>query len=328
MPYNQLLIESMTVTPPHLLSFADEDASADVSCHLLADAFPPIVHLAEELEPYITSGISLWREAYGLEPGDNYSAEVLQAAQWLRHGLPSALDYSDEYGVFQSLAHAIRWAVPELTQARSSDGQLYALASAWIAYDAIRELAHWLDTSLALLQQDFQPGQHIGDAEIDVWLEDDPATFRVFVHEGRQATLTEWALQFPDAFTAWVEPYRLKWALHEAEQREWAARSLGTVGRLGALAQVADSLTQAELDKQSLTIVTRRTRDAQKKAASAAIKYHAEEKAAWLSLAHILRQENRNLSYSDLARRIIKTRQLSESAARSIRLHLSAYLVK
>jgi len=239
--------------------------------HWLAPVYPEIVTLADELGQCIDAGIAVWRVSYSDEarayhdsPASladmsdaefdrcslaGYPEDVQRAALAVFRGIRSA----EQHGGFKSLADAIRWHC--IVDDDIPDRHLYALAAAIEAWWSMDSLAAWLNEGMAELGRIFSLFRNVEEADLLEWMGADPARWVAFECQNQQFTVDEWADRYPEKFLRWATKQRArqaKMALDEAEQREQAARSLGDAERLLMLADMADELSQAALDRLSL----------------------------------------------------------------------------
>lgn len=331
----------------------DGYALADaIQGHWLAPVYPEIVTLADELGQCIDAGIAVWRGSYSdearayhdspaslAEMSDaefdrctlaGYPEDVQRAALAVFRGILSA----EQHGGFKSFADAIRWHC--IVDDDIPDRHLYALAAAIEAWWSMDSLAAWLNEGMAELGRIFSPFRNVEEADLLAWMDADPARWAAFEHQNQQFTVDEWAIRFPTQFTRWAIRQRGKqaaWALSEAEKREQAARHLSEAERLLMLADLADELSQAALDRASLKDARHKmaARDAvQRRNASKATegrrKYDEATKAGWVTAALAKRASNKELSMLAVAKYIVRDSGLPQEAVESVRRHLSKEL--
>lgn len=259
------------------LRWDGDGVTTSIQEHALAGIFPEIVRLIGELGECIDEGLDSWRNAYWdeerayrnypplglgsdewqeLDELEGYTENIRAAASAIFYGFGSAKQYHD-YGHYQSLAEAIRHhAFPDNTPLLEtckrpgasdaeyliSDRQVYALAAATEAWWVRDSLIRWLDEGYGELTETYeaQPPGHPG------WLQG-------------------FATIAPEDYSRLLDKYRRQWALSEAEEREYAARRLGTTQRLLMLAAVADDLSQAALNRASLSALEQKHAEARER---------------------------------------------------------------
>ncbi|KZE27742.1 hypothetical protein AVW16_13830 [Crenobacter luteus] len=307
--------------------------------------YPEIVTLADELGQCLATGVAVWRDSYWDEArayrdspdslADMSDAEFdrctlagyPEGIQSAAHAIFCGLHSAEQHGGFKSFAAAIRWHCSISDDI--PDRHLYALAAAIEAWWAIDSLVTWLNEGMDELARVFSPLRDIGDDDLLAWMDADPGRWAALEHQNYQNSVDEWAIRYPKQFTRWAIRQREKqafWALSEAEKREQAARHLGEAERLLILADLADELSQAALDRASLKDARHKIaqRDAvQRRNASKATegrrKYDEAMKAGWVSTALTKLARNTKLSVLAVAQQIVKESDLPQEAVESVR---------
>ncbi|KIA80306.1 hypothetical protein QR66_10840 [Chromobacterium piscinae] len=208
-----------------------------------------------------------WNQAvdYAFDGLAGYPEDIQKAAQAIFSGLDSAKQY-DGFGSYASLAEAVRnhaFPSPGLLSALHpaddhdhreyviSDGQIYALIAAIDAWQGITTLSKWLDKRLADLREAFRPFEVIPEQDMDEWTMGHLERAAPDVPLEAFITLEEWKFFRPEQFRQWAQYYRTEWEWSEADERENAARQLGTAQKLLMLAEISQELSQATRDRLS-----------------------------------------------------------------------------
>lgn len=250
------------------LLFDGEGESIYAAQHCLADVFPEVIRLISDLGECIDQGIAIWRKEYWSDSqshGDSapifpdpFEAEdlagypnwVAAAATEIFYTLSSTTRYHKGHGHHRSLADAIRYHSSRVDLSAVNDCVIYAMAAVVTAWHGRDCLIRWLDESIELLEEDFDPHAQVAHDRLIDWFAN---------LESRELPVVEdWASFDRDSFEDWAQEYRSRWALQEADGREYSARKLGEARYLLMLSDLAGDLAQAALDAASLKVIQSR----------------------------------------------------------------------